>query len=311
MATRILTRDDAAPISLYFDTPHNEGIDLAVIARASIAWNDLIKELVSVVDPSLDVRLDFLSGTVGSRSINSILRATGQVALEHPWLAGSLTAVAGVFLLAPPSHVANDVTNHLARVWFGHEDSVLNGDDVERVAQRVVELQRNRNAVNLKGEIYEIASRDERVRGLGALPRIGRPPQEFIVPRSDFPLHEERTVIVSEETVETRIILKTDYPVTIVRSYSKAEERRWRFAHGETEFSATMRDPNFLAAIRSGHTGVEIGERVEMVVDLRIKEERADGVWHEKEIDVVRVVSPSVGRQASLQFSPNKPDEPD
>jgi hypothetical protein len=59
---------DSAAISLYFDCPHNEGVALDVIARSALAWDGLIKELVSVVDPSLDIQVDFLSGTIASRS---------------------------------------------------------------------------------------------------------------------------------------------------------------------------------------------------------------------------------------------------
>ena len=70
-----------------------------------------------------------------------------------------------------------------------------------------------------------------------------------------------------------------------------------------------MRDPHFLAAIKSGHTGLEIGEGVELRIDLRIKEERIGGVWHVKEQDVMRVVYPVVDPQASLQFTTDQPNE--
>ena len=72
-----------------------------------------------------------------------------------------------------------------------------------------------------------------------------------------------------------------------------------------------MRDPNFLAAIKSGHTGVEIGEGVEMRVDLRIKMERIDGVWHETDLDVMKVAYPLMSSQMLLQLTPDQPDKPD
>ncbi|MBL8648863.1 MAG: hypothetical protein JNL35_00470 [Sphingopyxis sp.] len=278
---------------------------MAVVARATLAWNDLIKEIASVVDPSLEIRIEFMSGTMGSRSINSVIRAAAKVAIKHPWTTGSLGAIAGVFLLSPIQHAADDVTDHLAEAWFGHQDDALSDNDVQRVAEKVAALQRNKVPVGLKQEIFSEASRDDKITGLGATPIIGRPPPALIIPRASFPAYRGDDLVVQEETVERRTTWKYDYPVAIVRSYSKAEERRWRFEHGATEFSATMRDPDFLAAIKSGHTGVEIGEGVELRVDLRIKEEKIGGVWHEKELDVMKVLWPNIDRQPSIKFPPN------
>lgn len=300
---------DSAPISLYFDVPHNEAVDLAVIARASMAWASLIKELASVTDPGLEITVDFLSGTVGSRSINSVIEVVFKVAREHPWTSGSLSAVAGVFLLAPVNHLATDVTNDLAKSWFGHEDSVLSDGDVDRVAKKVDELQRNRVAVALKNEVFIAAGMDERVKGIGVGPKIGRPPETLIVSRNRFNEHSGSVPIMLEEASETRTSYRDAVPVTIIRPYSKAEERRWRFEDRRGEFSATMRDPIFLEALRTRHTGIELGEGVQMRVNLRIREERIGNVWHEREYDVLKVVEPNVDQQTSLQFAPNKPNK--
>lgn len=300
---------NSSPISLYFQVPHNQAVSLDVIGRSMVAWDELIKELASVADPSLSIQVDFLSGTVGSRSINSIIRTAAKVAVEHPWTSGSLAALAGVFLLAPPSHVANDLTNHIAKEWFDHEDNTLSDQDVERVAQRVVQLQRDNHAIRLKKEIITAADRDERVTGVGATPKIATPPSSLIIPRTQFQEHGSEAP--KDEPVETRFRVEENERVVIVRPYSKAEERRWRFEGRRGEFSATMRDPIFLEALRTGHTGIEIGEGIEMRVDLRIKEELVDGEWEEKEFEVTRVVHPNVNPQSSMQFSPDKPDEPD
>jgi hypothetical protein len=300
---------DSAAISLYFDCPHNEGVALDVIARSALAWDGLIKELVSVVDPSLDIQVDFLSGTIASRSINSILRTAGIVALAHPWTSGSLAAVAGVFLLAPPSHIADDVTMHLAKEWLGHEDDALTNSDVERVARRVVELQRDNDAVRFKQQIFDAAGSDERVRGLGAAPQIGRPAASLIIPKARFDEYRSAPE-VGADVVETRTVHSMNERVEIVRPYSKGEEKRWRFENERGEFSATMRDPIFLAALRAKHTGLDIGEGVQMWVDLKVKEDLVGNAWVPREYDVVRVVKPNVDLQSSFQLSPDKPDKP-
>lgn len=298
---------DSSSISLYFDVPHNEAVSLEAISRASLAWSGLIKELASVADPSSEIRVDFLSGTVGSRSINSIITATKSAAIKHPLTAGSLGALAGVFLLAPVNHLADDATVYLAKEWLGHEDDSLTDTDVERVAQRVYEMQRNRNAQSLRSEVYSAGESDSRVRGIGAAPRIQRPPDKLIMPRSNFEAYHE---VYADEPMEVRTTFRLDQRVTIVRPYSKGEERRWRFEGSMGEFSATMRDPAFLEALRSRHTGIEIGENIHMRLDLRVKEELVNGEWVEKEFDVVRVIEPDVRLQSSLEFAPDKPDKP-
>jgi hypothetical protein len=98
--------------------------------------------------------------------------------------------------------------------------------------------------------------------------------------------------------------------VEIVRPYSKGEEKRWRFENERGEFSATMRDPIFLAALRAKHTGLDIGEGVQMWVDLKVKEDLVGNAWVPREYDVVRVVKPNVDLQSSFQLSPDKPDKP-
>lgn len=300
---------DAAPISLYFDIEEGQSPDLEVIARASLAWNDLIKEIIAVVDPSAEVRVEFLSGTVGSRSINSVVKAVWKVAVEHPWTSGPLAAIAGVFLLALPTHLADDTVDYVLEEVFGHQDDQLSDDDVTRVAKAVADMERNKCAVELRREIYRQAERDSTITGIGSTPKVGQKPK-VIVPRSEFRQRSGGGEI-TEQLIEQRTIWKRDYPVTIVRSYSRAEERRWRFEHDGAEFSATMRDPDFLAEIKGGHTGIEIGEGVEIRIDLRIKEELVDGLWNVKEQDVMKVIHPSGDRQPLMEFAANEPDKSD
>jgi hypothetical protein len=290
-------------ISLYFDISEQASPDLEIIANASIAWSRLLKEIAAVVEPDIEIRVEFLSGTIGSRSINSIVKAVKKVSNEHPLTVGPLLAISGVFLLAIPNHAASDASQNVME-WFGHTDTVtLDEESARRVAEQVVKLEHNMRAVELRQEVYREARKDPVIRGLGTAPRIGQVPTT-VVPRDEFQTRAGIDQVVVE-SVERKTEWKLDFPVVIIRSYSKGEERRWRFEHGGSEFSATMKDPDFLAAIKSGHTGVEIGEGIEMRVDLRIKMERIGGVWHEKERDVMRVVYPILRKQMLLEFAPD------
>jgi hypothetical protein len=300
---------DQAPISLYLAIADDRAPDLEVVARMALAWNSLIKEVIGVIDPSLNIRVEFLSGTIGSRSINSVVRAVTKVSVEHPWTVGPLLAIAGVFLLAPVNHAADDLTNIALKAFFNHEDSVLVEEDFQRLSRQIAETQRNQVAAEIKREIYRQAEREPAITGISATRNQWEKPA-VIVPRSSF-VERIGHVEMVEETVARRDVWRRNYPVVVVRPYSKAEERRWRFEHQGKEFSATMRDRDFIEAIRSGHTGVEVGEGVEMRIDLRIREEKIGGLWHEKAWDVMRVVFPVPTRQHSFELTPNKPDKPD
>jgi hypothetical protein len=285
-----------APISLYFDIEQGESPDLEVIAQASIAWSRLLKEIGSIVDPSVELRVEFLSGTIGSRSINSIVRAVQKVANDNPWTVGPLLTIASVFLLGPVDHLSGHMTDALSELVGHKHTETIDDESIEKIAKRVLELEKNRNAVELRQEVYKHSNKEPKIKGLGTSDQIGQKPL-VIIPRSEF---QARSGITEEvvESVERKTEWKRDYPVTIVRSYSKAEPRRWRFADGRGEFSATMLDPELLELIRLGHSGIEVGEGVEIRIDLRIKLERVGGVWHEKSLDVMHVTIP--GQRSDL-----------
>jgi hypothetical protein len=74
----------------------------------------------------------------------------------------------------------------------------------------------------------------------------------------------------------------------------------WRFDDG-TEFSAKMKDADFLNALEHGATGMELKVGNEMKIQFEKKQEKRDGVWHEIEVNAVKVYEPSYpGQQRSM-----------
>src|SRR5438874_1636491 len=65
----------AAPVSLYIDLEDGQKPDLEVIARASLAFAAAIRETAHITDPSIAVRVELISGTDGSLSLNTAIRA--------------------------------------------------------------------------------------------------------------------------------------------------------------------------------------------------------------------------------------------
>lgn len=290
------------PASLYFDIPEGEFADLEVIARTSIAWNALVKEVGFILDPSAEIQVQFVSSAPGSAFINNLTTAIVRTAKGHPFVAGPLIAIATTFALAPAAHFGEDATVAvLAKMGHVHEedDSYPSADEI---ARGVLELQRNELAQQHKQELYKQPQRDERIIGFGIGPVYDvRPP--LVIPRAEFPGRSgggETVAISPEVKYDDRL----DYPVVIVRSYSKAEERMWRFNSAMGEFSAKMKDREFLEAIRTGHTGIEIGEGVEIRIDLKTRLQKTGDVWTVAERTVERVYVPRA-RQKELQFATN------
>lgn len=287
-----------APISLYFDIDEHEHADLEVVARTALAFNSLVKEVIHVLDPSLEVHVEFVSGTPGSASIDNIVKAFSRVAKAHPLVVGPLVAIATAFLMAPIGHLGDDAAASFLES-LGHKH-VISDEDANKIAAAVVAMQRNQVAVGHKQELYRQARREPKIKAIGVTEVPGLRPT-YLVKQSDFVAMSGAVAIV-EETPDKKTEWKLDYPVIIVRAVMKSEARTWRFAHGADEFSAVMKDKDFLAAIKTGHTGVEIGEGVEIRIDLKVKLERHDGIWTEKERTVEKVILSAGGGQGSLGF---------
>src|SRR5947208_9697632 len=66
---------EEAPVSLYLDLQPGQKVDLEVAARAALAFAAAIRETAYIFDPSMTVRVELLSGTDGSLSLNSLIRS--------------------------------------------------------------------------------------------------------------------------------------------------------------------------------------------------------------------------------------------
>src|SRR5262249_8579726 len=70
---------EATPVSLFIDLEEGRRADLEVIARASLAFAAAVKEAAFMIDPSLEVHLELVSGTEGSLKLNQIIKAVKRV----------------------------------------------------------------------------------------------------------------------------------------------------------------------------------------------------------------------------------------
>lgn len=299
-----MTKLEASGISLYFELGDGETADLSVIASAALAWDSLIKEIASIVDPSLNLRIELVSGEQGSLWLKSLLRATHKVATNHPFISGALGAIVSAFLLAPVTHIG-EIAGHKAFDLAGIQwDDGISPEDVKKISDAVTANLRNKNALNYKSEIFRHIERDPAIVGLGAGTSLTNKPRT-IVPRSEFHSRSEPPTKFTP-AAKYRELPEDNCSVVLIKPVLVSKPSVWRFQRGSSQFSATMEDKEFLEAIGSRHTGLELGQGIEMTVNLLTKQEFINGVWENKKISVVRVVSSAPRSSSESELFPDQ-----
>jgi hypothetical protein len=61
-------------ISLYLDLKPGQKADFEVVGRTAAAFAEAVKEIAFIIEPGMEVKLEFDSGTEGSLSLNALLK---------------------------------------------------------------------------------------------------------------------------------------------------------------------------------------------------------------------------------------------
>ncbi|HVV28546.1 MAG TPA: hypothetical protein VHC40_11335 [Rhizomicrobium sp.] len=289
-----------APISLYLDLEPQTAPDIEVVAGASLAFAALIKELAYFVDPSLEIRIEFQSGTEGSLSLNSRIRELKRKATDPKTLAAIALAVVSYF-----SHEITDWTterlfDHVMIRDDGHAE--LSQHDINEIAENVADLLKKKTALSQAQKVYQHLERDIAIKGVGVTQRSGERPTD-IVPRAEFPA---RIAAPSPVEMQTRK-RKTPFSgrLTLVSPVLLRADRRWKFIGPMGEFGAIIEDQAFVDRALSGH--VRMAEGTQLNVNMETIEEFDGRVWHVKEYRILKVKS--ARRPPHQRSLPLLPDE--
>jgi hypothetical protein len=286
------------PISLYLDIEPGSAADLEVVAKAALAWSSTIREIAYVVDPGIQMRIEFESGAPGSLSLNARLKSilpaikqTGaqvRAAVTEPQIVRTIIISAATWLaMSAADYTFGRVMDFLTGADAPPEAHTLSEDDKADIARRVVEALRNDAAKRSARAVFRELERDPKIRGAGLTTRTGKRPDR-IVPRSEFQQLSGR----SETMVET--VTKRTVPdrmrVTLLRPFLERTDRRWGFKGPFGEFGASIKHADFIESVLSGTTSVPMMEGIEMTIDLETTEEFQGGVWAPVKREVVNVV---------------------
>lgn len=271
------------PISLYIQLEQGEKANLEVIARASLAFAAAIKDVVYVLDPSLDIRIDLASGTEGSLSLNSIIK-TVKTAYASEDL--TLKVVTIVVLCWFGEQVAEWGVHKLMDTLVGPAEHTLSEADLAKLAELVAKQIENAQAKRHVEQVYRELERDTAISGVGATRAPAERPKT-IVPRAEFS-QRGGTTTTTEITVEKRIRTSPER-VTLISPVLLPGPRRWRFSFHEGEFGASIEDAVFLDSLLTGKLTVPMIGGIEMDVVLQTTEEKEMNVWVVKERKVLHV----------------------
>jgi len=297
---------DETPISLYLDLEPGEIADIETVSRAAIAFSAAIREAAFMIDPTLEIKIGFVSGTEGSLSLNSILKnikfknEKGEVLTLK-----ALAVVIGRWF----AHHGMDWTYEEVMDHVFHHEKVAEGftDEQKKELVHIVSAAVDKKVAQPEVQrVYRELEKDPAVKGVGITHTAGEKPKT-IVPRTSFPVrggyifHEEHVIQRRVRTDQRRLILIS--PVLL-----PGTKRRWRFmTENDSEIGAPILDQSFVDDVASGKVRIPMRSGIELDVELETTEELRDGVWEivDRKILSVSKTYPR-NEQPNLPFSGNQ-----
>ncbi len=294
-----------AAVSLYLDLEEGQAADMEVVARAALAFSAAIKALALDLAPEAEVRVELLSGTEGSLSLNSKIKGLGLLVTKERLVNVALGIIAYI-ALESRDYTVGRVLDH----YFGKADAQAESHLSDEDIQRVVEAMQKGSAAPQIRQMFKEVERDPTIKGVGATDQPGQRPS-VIVPRSEF---YTRAGVAPQETTITRRTTQERMTVVLVSPVLVEGKRRWKFRGPHGEFGAPVKDADFIHSVLIGTTPVPMVAGIVMDIEVETDEERTDGVWIPGDRRVTRVYDvkpPETVEQASLFATLGQDNEDD
>ncbi|GEM_PF-1891428 len=283
------------PLSLYFDIPKGEHANLEVVARATLEWVGIIREIAEIVAPGIEFDVELVNTEEGSLWITNLIKAVREG--DRKALSAIVGGVLAFFAAGPFLHLQADAGNKVLEL-MGHKDfAEISDKDKRDIAKLVVQLLRDEELEARRHNLIREVEKDRRVKAIGVAPRptVGGP--AYRIPRADFPFYHAPPP-KQFPGADKMTAVETSVPVSILRASLKPGDTKpkWRFQAGDEAWSAVIEDEEFIRALNSQGTGLPLAVGQRMVVDVLIEKRILNG-----EVDVsrriTRVIDPKVNRR--------------
>ena len=272
----------AEEITLYIGLKEGEKADFEIVGLAAAAFAEAVKEISYILEPALEVRLEFESGETGSVKLKALLRSVKSKETRRGVLVGVLSTV-GVALM-------HDVRTYgvgkvLDRYLLPDQRQQLSDEDIQRIAKAVRGVDEGKIAKRPMQEMYRQLDRDESVETVGP---VAKPDAKPIhpVPRSEFQIRaglEPRT----DDDPKSRSTITKEL-LTLISPVFLHADRVWRFRNMSGEHSYHIADTKFLADSLNGK--FKMKEGVQITAEVETLEQREGSVWVPTRRTVLKVL---------------------
>jgi hypothetical protein len=283
--------------------------DLEVIARAALAFASAVREVTYIIDPSIELRIELVSGTESSLSLNSLLKSR----IVDKLTTISLSAVAFGCFTWFTQHTLDFAYEHLlAHLMSQTESASVPPEQIESIVRKTLETFQ-REGSKQTGRLFMELDADSAIAGVGVTQHPGTRPDR-IIPKSEFRSRaigsygiDEATLYQGGRRVRTNVEI-----LTLVSPVLVEGTRKWKFVGTEGEFGATIKDGLFVDDVLRGRSAIPMAAGVRLEVELQtIEEPVLGGAWVVRQRNILRVrrvIPPVLQTQMdSLTQAPHQP----
>lgn len=274
--------------------------DLAVVAEVGLAFVRAIQEATYRVDPSLVVRVELISGTKGSLSLNTLVRLVkGKDLLSKKNLLVVLIISFAFLRREGMAWGFQEALNYL----LGKQEVTLSDKDATEIAERAADAIEKRLAHKEYMNVFDKMKSDPAIKGFGiAQSHGGHPP--FVIDLSRLP----DTMAPSPEPQPAQRRNRVErQSIILTRPVLVEGNRRWGFRGKEGDFSVAMKDIEFQESLLDGRISITMRAGIIFDVDLQTTEEFEDETWIVKDRVVVKVHDTTEPPRQGRLFPPESP----
>ncbi|MEA2893132.1 MAG: hypothetical protein QOI05_3925 [Bradyrhizobium sp.] len=271
-------------VTLYLGLKEGERADFEVVGLSAAAFAEAVKEISYILEPGLEVRLEFDSGTEGSLKLKAIIKTLKTPEGRRAALV-SVVATVGLMLI-------NDVRGYgfgklLDEFLAPEQRKELSDNDIKRIAQAVIDINNGKIAKPQVQEMYKQLERDTNIESVGAITKPDDKPVQP-VPRSCF---SEKAGIAPpiETSTRTRTVPSTER-LTLISPVLLPTDRVWRFRSPIGEFGYFIKDEKFLDDALHGRLHLGLKQGIQITAQIETKEEFEGAVWIPKRREIIKVV---------------------
>ena len=257
-------------ISLYLDLKPGEKADFEVVGRTTAAFATVVKEIAFIINPAIEVKLEFDSGTPGSLSLKGLLKGEGSPATY----ASILVLVGGWFVADLRAY---GVSKLLDRLLTAEQRQALSDEDIDRLARRLKEVETGKLAKEQAQEVYRQIERDEAITHVGTVTKSGAKP-ENPVPREQFA--ERAGMAPAVETTPSKRKKVTRERLTLISPVLLPGGRLWKFRSGNgEEIGYAIKDEKFLKSLLTGRRRIPMKAGIQITATVETHETKSAEVW--------------------------------